>query len=45
MIINAGIRRIVFEQGYADQLAAQMIAESGIAVENFTATEKPRETR
>ena len=44
MIINAGIRRIVFEQGYADQLAAQMIAESGIAVENFQAPDKTRET-
>jgi len=35
MIINAGIRRIVYQQGYADQLAAAMIAESGIAVEHF----------
>jgi dCMP deaminase len=44
MIINAGIRRIVFQEGYADQLAAQMIAESGIAVENFQARDLPRET-
>jgi dCMP deaminase len=35
MIINAGIRRIVFEQGYSDQLAAEMIAESGVVVEKF----------
>jgi len=45
MIINAGIRRIVFQEGYADQLAAQMIAESGIAVENFQAPNMPGETR
>lgn len=30
MIINAGIRRIVYEHGYPDQLAAQMISEAGI---------------
>ena len=35
MIINAGIRRIVFEQGYSDDLAAEMIRESGVAVERF----------
>ena len=45
MIINAGIRRIVFQEGYADQLAAQMIAESGIAVENFQTQDMPGETR
>jgi dCMP deaminase len=33
MIINAGIRRIVFEEGYPDTLAAEMIDESGIVVE------------
>jgi dCMP deaminase len=43
MIINAGISRIVYEEGYADQLAAQMIAESGLAVEKFQAPEIPRE--
>jgi dCMP deaminase len=37
MMINAGIRRIVFEEGYSDQLAAEMIAESGIMVERFSA--------
>jgi dCMP deaminase len=45
MIINAGIRRIVFQEGYADSLAAQMIAESGIAVENFQTRDLPGETR
>ena len=35
MIINAGIRRLVYEEGYCDQLAADMIRESGVAVEKF----------
>jgi len=30
MIINAGIRRIVYLEGYPDALAAEMLAESGI---------------
>ncbi|CAH2031242.1 deoxycytidylate deaminase [Trichlorobacter ammonificans] len=30
MLINAGIRRIVYEGGYADELAREMVAESGI---------------
>ena len=37
MIINAGIRRIVYQQGYPDQLAAEMIAETGVEVELFPA--------
>jgi len=40
MIINAGIRRIVYEEGYSDRLAAEMIAESGIVVEKFRGPEK-----
>src|SRR5512140_3443521 len=35
MIINAGIRRIVYEEGYCDQLAAEMIRESGVGIEKF----------
>ena len=35
MIINAGIRRIIYEEGYADQLAAAMLDESGVVVERF----------
>jgi dCMP deaminase len=37
MIINAGIRRVVFAEGYADQLAAAMINESGVILEQFGA--------
>jgi len=35
MLINAGIERIVYEEGYADDLAGQMLKESGIKVERF----------
>lgn len=35
MIINSGIRRIVYEEGYSDQLAMDMISESGVLVEKF----------
>ena len=40
MIINAGIRRIVYEDGYPDQLAAEMIAESGVMMEKFHSPQK-----
>jgi len=35
MIINAGIRAIVYGEGYADELAGEMIAESGISTLQF----------
>ena len=35
MLINAGIRRVVYEEGYADQLAREMVAEAQIAVDQF----------
>ena len=35
MIINAGIRRIVFDEGDSDTRAAEMIEESGVIVEKF----------
>ncbi|MCL2760786.1 MAG: cytidine/deoxycytidylate deaminase family protein [Desulfuromonadales bacterium] len=35
MIINAGIQRVVYEEGYADTLAAEMIGDSGIIVDMF----------
>lgn len=38
MIINAGIRRIVFEVGYPDKLAEEMINESGVVVDKFQPT-------
>jgi len=35
MIINAGIQKIVYEEGYADTLAQEMLKESGINIEKF----------
>lgn len=40
MIINAGIKRIVYEDGYADELAKEMLKESRIKVEKFDRREK-----
>lgn len=37
MIINSGICRVVFAEGYPDQLAEEMIRESGISVEHYRA--------
>jgi len=35
MIINAGISRVVIRDGYHDQLAAEMLKEAGISVEQL----------
>ena len=35
MLINAGIERVVYEQGYADPLASQMWEGSRVMVEQF----------
>lgn len=35
MIINAGIRRIIYRDGYMDPLAEEMMAESGMMLERF----------
>jgi dCMP deaminase len=35
MIINAGIEKIVYEDGYADTLAKTMLRKSGINLEKF----------
>lgn len=36
MLINAGINRIVYVEGYADELAREMVEESGIEIVCFT---------
>jgi dCMP deaminase len=36
MIINAGITRVIYSEGYADELAREMITEAGIEVLHFT---------
>lgn len=35
MIINAGIGRIIYEEGYSDELATEMIRESGVVVQRY----------
>src|SRR3990172_9125333 len=35
MIINAGVKKLIFDDGYPDQLAAEMIKESGLEVEQY----------
>ena len=35
MIINAGVKHIIFEDGYPDTLAAEMLNESGIKVTQY----------
>jgi len=36
MIINAGIKKIYFEEGYDDPLAAEMLKEAGIELVRVT---------
>ena len=40
MIINAGIEKVVYEDGYADALAKEMLKESGIKIEKFNRKQK-----
>jgi dCMP deaminase len=35
MLINAGIRKIYYEEGYDDPLADQLLEEAGVDVERF----------
>lgn len=35
MVINAGVTRIIYSEGYSDDLSAQMLAESGIELIRF----------
>ncbi len=37
MIINAGVRRVVIEEGYPDEAAARMLSEAGILTERMPA--------
>jgi dCMP deaminase len=36
MIINAGIKKVIYGEGYADDLAREMIAEAAIEVLHFS---------
>jgi dCMP deaminase len=35
LLVNAGVRRIVYRESYPDELAAALLAEAGIAAECF----------
>ncbi len=41
MIINAGIRTLIYEDGYPDALAAEMIGESGLTCVQYKKKESP----
>ncbi len=43
MLINAGITTVVYSEGYADDLAREMLAETGIKIIHFT-SEAPETT-
>jgi dCMP deaminase len=45
MIINAGIQKVVYEDGYADALAREMLKESGIKIEKFNRKRKAESRR
>ena len=35
MIINAGIKRVVYKEGYPDEFSLQLFTESGVSVEKY----------
>lgn len=40
MIINSGIKRIVYNEGYPDEFSTRLLAESGVIVEQFNDLDK-----
>jgi len=45
MIINAGIQKIIFEEGYADALAKQMLKESKVRVQRVNRRQSSKSGR
>ncbi len=35
MLINSGVKRIVYLEGYGDPLSLEMLAEAGVSLEKF----------
>ncbi|MEA5069944.1 MAG: deaminase, partial [Christensenellaceae bacterium] len=35
MIVNAGIARVVYREGYPDEFSLEMLAEGGVALEKY----------
>lgn len=42
MIVNAGITRVVYREGYPDDFALQMLNEGGVALERFSPEENKK---
>ena len=40
MIVNAGIVRVVYEQGYPDPFAVEILTEGGVALEKYEAEQE-----
>ena len=36
MIVNAGIERVVFDNGYPDKFALEILRDGGVRVEKYT---------
>ena len=44
MIVNAGIRRVVYREGYPDDFALQMLDEGGVELERYAPEEEEQNT-
>jgi dCMP deaminase len=42
MIVNAGITRVVYQEGYPDEFAVEMLHEGGVQLERYTPEEQPQ---
>ena len=42
MIVNAGIVRVVYEQGYPDEFAKVILAEAGVSLERYEEQEQAK---
>ena len=40
MIINSGIKRVVYQQGYPDDFSLELFSEAGVTLEKFTPNTK-----
>ena len=40
MIVNAGIRRVVYQQGYPDAFSLEILSEAGVLVERYEEAEE-----
>ena len=40
MIVNAGIKRVVYEQGYPDDFSLEILKESGVVLEKYVENEE-----